>query len=126
MPPSGIGKVTLEQRSPLHRLFQFDPAGRRSEVVGSIPQALMLMNLDSLNKATSARTPESKLAKLLAAEPRDEPAIAKLYLETLARTPSREETAICLTHLKAVGDRADAFEDLLWSLLNSEEIRFRN
>jgi hypothetical protein len=124
LPPAGTGKVTLEQRSPLHRLFQFDPAARRSEVVGSIPQALMLMNLDALNKAVSARSSDSKLAKLLSAESAD--AVDDLYLSTLARSPSEHEKKICLDHIKQVGDRAEAFEDLFWSLLNSEEIRFRN
>jgi hypothetical protein len=122
----GPGKSTLEQRSPLHRLFQFDPAARRSEVSGSIPQALMLMNLETLNEAVSARSADSKLAKLLAAETDDAAAVEELYLLTLARKPSERETAICLTHVKSVGERAEAFEDLFWSLLNSEEIRFRN
>lgn len=79
----------------------------------------------------SARTADSKLAKLLSAKSGDIAAddisaVEELYLTTLARSPSEREKQICLDHIQSVGDRADAFEDLLWSLLNSEEIRFRN
>ena len=53
-------------------------------------------------------------------------AVAELYLRCLAREPSERERKVCLEHIVVVGDRPAAFEDLLWSLLNSEELRFRN
>ncbi len=125
-PLAGQGQVTLGQRSLLHGLFGYDPSIRREEVSASIPQALLLMNSEALNRTVTAQQSGSKLFQLLAAAPTDEQAVIDLYLQTLSRRPNAREQAICLEFVANVGNRAEAFEDLFWSLLNSEELRFRN
>ena len=52
-------------------------------------------------------------------------ALAELYLLTLAREPSAEESAIATKYISEVGNRTEAFEDLFWSLLNSSEFLSR-
>ena len=94
--------------TPLHTLFGYDPSSRRDEVASSIPQALLLMNSEVLNRAVTARNGDSLLAKLLAAAKSDEQAVIDLYLQTLAREPSEREKKVCLEHVKSVGDRGDA------------------
>lgn len=112
--------------TPLHSVFGYDPSSRREEVARTIPQALMLMNSPIWNAAVTARTADSKLSQLLAAATTDEQAVADLFLQTLARTPGAREKTVCLEYVNRVSNRAEAFEDLFWSLLNSDELRYRN
>jgi hypothetical protein len=105
--------------------FGYDPSERRDEISGSIQQALALMNSPVINQAISAQRFNGGLGQLLR-ETRDNEAVAiELYLRTLAREPSGEELEICLDHVREVGDRGEAFEDILWSLINSTEFLHR-
>jgi hypothetical protein len=65
------------------------------------------------------------LAQLLAEEKNNEAAIARLYQQVLARKPTSQEVALAADHLKALGDRNAAFEDLLWGMVNSAEFLSR-
>ncbi len=44
-----------------------------------------------------------------------------LYLRTLARRPTDRELARCKEHVRSVNNRPEAYEDLLWALINSTE-----
>jgi hypothetical protein len=65
------------------------------------------------------------LARLLRAHTNDDQAIEMVYLHTLARKPSARELEICRDYVQKVNHRAEAFEDLLWSLINSTEFQTR-
>ena len=94
---------------------------RRDEIAGSIPQALFLMNAPQLAQAINAQRPDTSLGKLLAETPDDQAVVTELYLRCLAREPQKSELKTCLEHVETTGDRAAAFEDILWALLNSTE-----
>ena len=47
--------------------------------------------------------------------------VEELYLRCLAREPNPTEMETCLEYVKSVGNRTEAFEDILWSLVNSTE-----
>jgi hypothetical protein len=85
-------------------------------------QAMLMMNNEQLQAQIDAR-PESgtALAGLLADEQDDVAAVAGLFQLVLARKPNPTEASKSLEHVKTVGDRGAAFEDLLWALLNSTE-----
>jgi hypothetical protein len=51
--------------------------------------------------------------------------VEELYLQVLARQPSPSETTTCLLYVKEVGRRSEAFEDILWGLVNSAEFLHR-
>jgi hypothetical protein len=104
------------------RLFEFDPSLKADEVEGSIAQALMLMNNPAINGRLRAGG-AAPLAKILSDNPRDEDAIKALYLHTLARKPTDSELDKCKAYIKNVGNRAEAFEDLQWALINSTEFQ---
>ncbi|HND52715.1 MAG TPA: DUF1549 domain-containing protein [Pirellulaceae bacterium] len=106
-----------------NQVFGFDPSSPRDEVAGSIPQALVLMNSPMLNGAISAN--RGVLGRLLPKIRDDEQLTAELYLKALGREPSTREVATCLAHVKSVGNRGEAFEDILWSLINSTEFLHR-
>lgn len=103
-------------------IFGFDPSLRPEDISRTLGQAMLLMNNDQLQKQIDAK-PESStvLAKLLAAEEDNAKAVNRLFQLVLARQPSEAETQIALEHVSTVANRSEAFEDLLWSLLNSAE-----
>ena len=71
-------------RARVNRTFGYDPSTRRDEVVGSIPQALYLMNAPELSRAINGRQPDSLLGRLLAEVPKDEDLVEELYLKALS------------------------------------------
>jgi hypothetical protein len=113
-------------RDLVNAAFGYDPSFQDSLLLRSMTQAMFMMNNSQIQKQIDAR-PESGtvLAEILAAEPDDRAAVAKLYRAVLARSPSDQEVQIVLGHLQKVNARGPAFEDLLWSLLNSAEFTTR-
>ena len=93
-------------------------ACERSDDV-TLPQLLHLQNGDILYE--KIRT--GRLALLLASESNNSNVIDELYLATLSRLPTDRERTEILPSVSG-NDRADAFADLFWALLNSKEFTF--
>jgi len=108
-------------RGQVNRTFGYDPSSLRDDVAGSIPQALFLMNSPELARAMNGRQRSTSLGRLLRDVPEDKDLVAELYLRCLAREPKPTELATCLDHVRGSGDRTEAFEDILWALVNSTE-----
>ena len=108
-----------------NQTFAFDTSARRDEVVGSIPQALMLMNTELARQAINARSSATPLGRMLAAIDDDEDIVLELWLRTLGREPTDDEMTTSLAHIRSTGDRATAFEDLQWALINRTEFMYR-
>ncbi|MBX3414805.1 MAG: DUF1553 domain-containing protein [Pirellulales bacterium] len=106
-------------------VFGFDPSDPRDEVQGSIDQALMMMNSPIIAAALNASKPTTQLARLLEGVADNDEVVVELYLRTLAREPSADEMKKCLQYVARVGDRREAFEDILWALVNSTEFLHR-
>ena len=106
--------------------FGFDPSLAPAEVTRTMGQAMLLMNNDQIQAQINA-DPKSGtlLSQLLAREPDDRAAVTRLFLQVLSRRPTDREMTIALDHIKEVGQRGAAFEDLLWSLINSAEFTTR-
>lgn len=102
--------------------FRFDPSLKADEIEGSIPQALILMNNREIQRAVEARG-NGMLAGILKKYLRDEDAIRALYSRALTRKPTDHELSKAVTYVRKVGKREEAFEDLLWALLNSTEFQ---
>ena len=107
-----------------NQAFGFDPSERRDEIKSSIPQALAMMNSPMINQGISARR-NAGLGRLLSEVNDDEALTVELYLKALSRQPTAAEIKICLDYVQEVGNRAEAFEDVLWSLINSTEFLHR-
>jgi hypothetical protein len=106
--------------------FGFDPSLSQDEVFRTMGQAMLLMNNEQLQaQITSQPGSGTMLAKLLEDEADDKAAVDRLFRLLLARGPTAKETTIALGHVKEVGRRGEAFEDLLWSLINSAEFTVR-
>jgi hypothetical protein len=106
--------------------FGYDPSVRRDEITSTIPQVLSLMNSPLVNQRLAGRQPGGVLARLLAGPQDDEAVAVELYLQCLCREPNDAELAVCLDHVKSTPNRAEAFGDIFWSLLNSQEFLYRN
>jgi hypothetical protein len=102
--------------------FEFDPSLRPDEVEGSVPQALFLMNNQVINQRIKSQG-TNLLARILTAYPDNDEALRMVYLRTLARKPTDREMDKCRQFVEKTKDRAEAFEDILWALLNSTEFQ---
>jgi hypothetical protein len=107
-------------RHMVYHAFKVNPSTPAREVQGTIPQALLLMNSALIDAYTSARG-KTVLARLLREEKSDEQILAALYQRVLARKPTEAELSVCKRYILKVGDRREALEDVLWSLINSTE-----
>jgi hypothetical protein len=112
-------------RAQFNLAFGYDPSAKRDEITGSIQQALLLMNSPYVATGIDGRSARTTLGKLLGAEQDDESVAVELYIRCLAREPNEQELAVCREHVKATGNRVEAFEDILWSIVNSTEFLHR-
>lgn len=88
---------------------------------GTIPQVLMMMNGDLVQRATDA-TPGSFLYEIAQDGSNDRAKITQLYLATLSRNPSSQELRLAQELWRARGgDTVAALQDVWWALLNSNE-----
>ncbi len=125
--PTGYGgRFASGPRFSFNAVFGYDPSQRRDEVSGSIPQALVLMNSRLSNQAVNGRDKSTALGKLLAESTDNEEVVVDLYLRCLARQPKPNEVTSCLEYVRTTGDRIEAFEDILWALINRTEFLHRN
>ncbi len=106
------------------RLFGVDPSTPNEDVMGTIPQALFLMNAPMVNNRIQAR-PGTVLGQILSTAPDERAALGALYLRVLCRQPTRQEVEICERYLSSMNDSREAFEDIYWSLINSTEFLTR-
>ena len=111
-------------RGAFNRLFGFDPSTPQEDITGNIPQALFMMNSQIVNGSTKADR-QTRLGRLLQENADNDEAAIELYLLVLAREPSDRELEIFRDYIAEVGSRNEAFEDLMWSLLNSSEFLSR-
>ncbi len=107
-------------RVQFNTLFEFDPSTPQDDLIGTVPQALFMMNSPKLNDMIKVRG-RTRLGQLLNKYEDDNDALAELYILVLSREPSENELNICHKYIAEVGDRNEAYEDLMWSLINSTE-----
>ncbi len=116
----GKGALLRTPRNQFNQTFGYDPSTPRDEVSGSIPQALVLMNGPQINREINGNR-GTELAKLLASTGDNEAVTTELYLRCFGREPNKEELQTCVDQVKKSKSRSEAFEDILWALVNSTE-----
>jgi hypothetical protein len=84
-----------------------------------------MMNSQLVNNAIQAK-PGTQLGRLLRQIQDNRRLLLALYLRTLARQPTPTEEETCLSYVRESTSREEAFEDILWSLVNSTEFLHRN
>jgi hypothetical protein len=127
---AGAGNADEARRDAWMRQFVFafanDEGDEGSSFQGTIPQALMMMNGELMDKAVGG-SPGSFLADLLAEAQtqRHTPPVAymvnHIYLAALSRSPSARERTAAHRFLETSPDTINVLEDIFWALLNSNE-----
>jgi hypothetical protein len=107
-------------RGMFNNLFGVDPSTPYDDILGTIPQALFLMNSPQLTNAMRAN-PRTALGQILKANPNNRMALGALYIRVLSREPTPKEVQTCGRYIEMVGNRNEAFEDIFWCLINSTE-----
>jgi hypothetical protein len=115
------GGRRFDPRNLFNVLFGIDPSIPNDDVLGTIPQALFLMNAPQIARGIQASSRTSVLGRILNENPGDRAALDALYLQVLSRRPNDDEAKTCAEYLQRVGNRREAFEDILWALINSTE-----
>jgi hypothetical protein len=135
------GANVEQMRQNLRRQFAFlfdvdEETDHGGEFDGTITQALMTMNGNLFNKSAQA-IPGVALSEILAGPGDDAAKIRALYLRTLSRPPTSEETAYYVAFVRKTRglnatnkatpkEKAASYEDLFWALLNSSEFLFNH
>ena len=88
----------------------------------SLSQALHTLNGETLAEKIAHK--EGRLGKVLADEPPHERIVEQLYLLTLSRFPSVEESVAAREFLQESPSSREFYEDLLWALINSKQFMF--
>ncbi len=101
-------------------LFGIDPSVPKDEITGTIPQSLMMMNSRRFRAGMAAR-PATPLGKILQETKDNREALKQVYLRVLAREPETKEYEYCLSYISDIKNRGEAFEDVMWCLMNSSE-----
>ena len=70
--------------------------------------------------------PRNRLSRMLADKDPDAKILDTLYLRALARTPSPRTRTAMLAHVGNSSDKRQAWEDVLWTLLNSQEFIYQH
>lgn len=109
-------------RRAVDAAFDQNPSIPQRDLEGSMQQALLMMN----NQTLQAKLASSGLMKDLQSAKSDDELIREAFLGTLARMPSVEEIGRYKRHLQQVGNRKEAIEDMLWVLVNSAEFVTKN
>jgi hypothetical protein len=89
---------------------------------GSIPQALMMMNGELVQKAVS--TDKGSYLNTVLSDARlrnDNARLQQLYVSAFGRLPDRRETGALTQYIASRPDKVAAYQDVYWSLLNSNE-----
>ncbi len=91
----------------------------------NLSQSLHLLNSEEIQSKLAG---DQGRAALLAAdaERSDEEKIRELYSIAFSRNPDDRELKATLTYVAGKEDRREAFEDVLWSLINSKEFLFNH
>ncbi len=90
----------------------------------SLAQSLHLLNSKDILGKVSA---DNGLAARFAADPRPlEDRIEELYLLAFSRRPDTEELTIAKDYLAAKESPREAFEDIVWALMNTKEFLFNH
>ncbi len=128
--PPGFRAVQLPDsaiQSPLLSLLG-KPARNEACECERSDDSNMLQALEFINGKTvleRVSRPGGRVDLLLRQKLTDAQLVEELYWWTLCRPPSAKETEIAVAHIKGYdGKRAEAAQDLLWTLLNTKEFLF--
>jgi hypothetical protein len=127
-PPGTWAAQLADAQTPSYTLDVFGRCPREASCEtpgrfgGGLSQALHLINGSAVNSQIKGGI----VNRLLIQFPSDGVIVDELYLTTLSRFPSPNESAFCQQALAQTGAKQNTLEDLLWALLNSREFAYNH
>lgn len=94
---------------------------RESDV--NLARALEMKNGEFV--LSKIRAADNRLGQLLARKLSNKEMLDEVFLATLSRPPSADESKAVLAHVAQATDQRKAWEDIQWALLNTNEFLFR-
>jgi hypothetical protein len=85
----------------------------------ALPQKLYFMVDQGV--LSKLRAPKGRLQQALNGKKSDAEVAEELFLATLSRAPNERERALVAERVKAAKNRAEAFGDVMWALINTRE-----
>ena len=127
------GTRAIELPDPNYVSYFLDTLGRPKRVIAcecertadpNLAQVLQVANGELLQRKLTDT--KGRIARLSDEKIAEDAAIRELYLVTVSRPPTAEETTACHRIIERAGNRREGLEDLLWSLSNSREFLFNH
>ena len=109
----------------LVHLFDNDDSNPVVEFEGTIPQALLLLNGRLTNETTDENGNRPFDEMIARKDLNEEGKIRWIYLQTLSRNITNTELAALEKHLQGNEGRA-IYQDIMWTLMNSNEFLFNH
>jgi hypothetical protein len=136
-PQGGAGSMGMDgerqRRGFLQQLVQTsgtENANSASEYNASIQQIMRMLDIDSNLyrgiRAKGGRGGQGAMAQILKAHKRPEEIITQIYLRTVSRYPSREELYRCVQYHSEHKGAPEAYEDIFFVLMNTNEFFFNH
>jgi hypothetical protein len=94
------------------------------EQIFSRKQALELI-MGEMTSSRLART-DNRLGRMLAVTNSDREILGELYLRAFSRSPTQSAAEALLQHVANSADRRQGWEDVLWTVLNSQEFIYQH
>ncbi len=88
----------------------------------NLSQALHMLNGDIV--AAKIADGNGRIAKMMAAQKSSDEILQEIYLVTLSRLPSADELSFMKKMLEENTNATEAYQDLLWALINSKQFLF--
>lgn len=91
----------------------------------NLAQSLHLLNSSEVqNKLSSGGGRAAAFAKDKDKSPEEN--VRTLYLQVFSRTPTSDELKVALGHVQKLENKQQAYEDILWALVNTKEFLFNH
>jgi hypothetical protein len=90
----------------------------------TLTQAFQMINGESVRR--KLESPSNRIARHLEANTPAEAILEELYLAALCRQPTSAERQSMLAHVKKAARPRDAWQDVVWAIINSKEFLLRH
>lgn len=87
--------------------------------------AAFLHEINSPHMSARLKAPTNRVNRMLADKRTDQEILDELFLAAFARLPDQKPRQAMREHLAMTKDRAEAWQDCLWAVLNAREFVFR-
>ena len=84
----------------------------------------MLNSSDIQNKLSNGQGRAAQLAQDAKRSPEEK--VRWLYLAVFSRPPVADEMSVALAHINKTENKQQAYEDILWALVNTKEFLFNH